>query len=354
MTKLLNLLYMPIIGVLAAVTSLTLVALGNPANMGFCMACFLRDTAGAVGLHSVESVRYARPEVIGVILGAFLLSTLKKEFEPKGGSAPLTRFVLGFAMMIGALIFLGCPFRMVTRLAGGDLNAVVGLVGFAAGIFCGVFFLNKGYSLKRTVRLAKTDGMLVPLAALVMLAILVIFPSLLAFSKTGPGSEHAPVWMALMGGLIMGSVGFASRLCFVGGIRDSLLFRSFSMLSAVIAFFVVIFIGNIVFGNFNPGFEGQPIAHTDGLWNFLGMLLVGLCSVLLSGCPFRQVVLAGGGNSDSAMAVLGMTLGAAIAHNFDLASSAAGVTYSGKIGFAIVFAVVVFIAVCNTFGKKSE
>ena len=24
---------------------------GNPGNMGFCAACFLRDTAGSIGLH---------------------------------------------------------------------------------------------------------------------------------------------------------------------------------------------------------------------------------------------------------------------------------------------------------------
>ena len=82
------------------------------------------------------------------------------------------------------------------------------------------------------------------------------------------------------------------------------------------------------------------------------MTLVGLCSVLLGGCPFRQLVLAGSGNSDSAVTVLGMTAGAALAHNFKMASSAAGVTVNGKIGFAVAFVIVVFIAVYNTFGKK--
>lgn len=51
------------------------------------------------------------------------------------GSAPALRFVLGAFVMIGALAFLGCPLRMVLRLAGGDANALVGLVGFGAGIF---------------------------------------------------------------------------------------------------------------------------------------------------------------------------------------------------------------------------
>ena len=28
-----------------------LVLAGNPANMGFCIACFIRDTVGALGMH---------------------------------------------------------------------------------------------------------------------------------------------------------------------------------------------------------------------------------------------------------------------------------------------------------------
>ena len=345
-------LAMPLVGVLTGIISLALVAYGNPANMGFCIACFLRDTAGAVGLHSAVTVQYVRPEIIGIIFGTFLISIARKEFSPKGGSAPVSRFVLGFALMIGALIFLGCPLRMMIRIAGGDLNAIVGLLGFAVGIFSGVFFLNKGYSLKRTYEVARTDGFLVPIVALIMLGLLVIVPFVLRFSTEGPGSMRAPLWMALVAGLIMGAVGFISRLCFVAGIRDSVLFKNYSMLGAFIALIVTILIGNLMLATFNLGFENQPIAHTDGLWNFLGMLLVGLCSVLLSGCPFRQVVLAGSGSSDSAIAVLGMIAGSAFAHNFNIASSAAGVTDNGKIGLAISFAIVLFIAVYNTFGQK--
>jgi YedE family putative selenium metabolism protein len=335
-----------------AVLSVALVSLGNPPNMGFCTACFLRDTAGAVGLHSAAPVQYVRPEILGIIFGAFLLSLARKEFSAKGGSAPATRFALGFALMIGALIFLGCPLRMALRIAGGDLNAVVGLFGFAAGILCGVFFLKKGYTLKRAYEVSTTDGFLLPIGALILLGILVIVPSILVFSSEGPGSMHAPMWASLAAGLALGAVGFASRLCFVAGIRDSVLFKNYSMLSAIVALIAVGIIGNLMFGSFKLGFQGQPIAHTDGVWNFLGLMLVGLCSVLLGGCPFRQLALAGSGNSDSAVTVLGMIAGAAFAHNFKMASSAAGVTVNGQIGFAIASALVIFIAVYNTFGQK--
>ena len=345
-------LKMPLIGGLVAVISIMLVLLGNPANMGFCNACFLRDTAGAVSLHSAALVQYARPEVIGIIFGAFIIAVARREFSPKGGSAPVTRFVLGFALMLGALIFLGCPLRMALRIAGGDLNAIVGLFGFVVGIFWGVFFLNKGYTLKRTYEVSKTDGFLVPFAALVLLGILVAFPSMLVFSTEGPGSMRAPLWTALIAGLVMGGIGFVTRLCFVAGLRDPVLYRNFSMFSALIALVAVGIIGNMIFGSFTLSFEGQPVAHTDGLWNFLAMILVGLCSVLLSGCPFRQLVLAGSGNSDATVAVVGMIVGAAFVHNFGMASSVAGVTANGKIGFAIIFSIVIFIAAYNTFAKK--
>ena len=46
-----------VIGLIAAI----LVFFGNPANMGFCIACFLRDTTGALGLHSAAAVRVYPP-----------------------------------------------------------------------------------------------------------------------------------------------------------------------------------------------------------------------------------------------------------------------------------------------------
>ena len=109
-----------VIGLIAAI----LVFFGNPANMGFCIACFLRDTTGALGLHSAAAVQYIRPEIIGLVLGACIISLAKKEFRPRGGSAPVTRFTLGAFVMIGCLMFLGCPFRMILRLACRSWKAV--------------------------------------------------------------------------------------------------------------------------------------------------------------------------------------------------------------------------------------
>ena len=42
-------------GVICGVVAACLTWFGNPANMAFCIACFIRDRAGALGLHSAET-----------------------------------------------------------------------------------------------------------------------------------------------------------------------------------------------------------------------------------------------------------------------------------------------------------
>ncbi len=346
-----------IIGLIGAL----LVFFGNPANMGFCIACFLRDTAGALGLHRAGAVQYIRPEIIGLVLGSFLLAVVKKEFQPRGGSAPLTRFLLGFFVMVGCLMFLGCPFRMILRMAGGDLTAILGLVGFFAGILCGIFFLNRGYSLKRTYKQPKMEGAAFVGVQVVFLVLLVAAPTFIFFSEAGagPGAKHAAVIISLAAGIIVGALAQKTRLCMVGGLRDFVLFREWKLLAGFVAVLVSALIVNLILTGvtdgtyFTLGMEGQPVAHTDGLWNFLGMLLAGFGCVLLGGCPLRQLILSGEGNTDSAITVVGLMVGAAFCHNFGLASSGAGPTANGKIAVLIGIVVVAVIAAINTF-RKSE
>lgn len=347
-------------GIAIGVIASLLVLFGNPVNMGFCIACFLRDISGALGLHTAGAVQYIRPEILGLVLGSFLMALLRKEFAPRGGSSPLTRFVLGFFVMIGCLMFLGCPFRMILRMAGGDLNALFGLLGFVCGILVGVVFLNRGYSLKRTYKLPVLEGTAFSIIQVVLLVLLVAAPAFIYFSElgAGPGALHAPILLSLAAGLIVGALAQWTRLCMVGGIRDLVLFREWKLLMGFLAILVSALICNLVLTAvkagtfFTLGLEGQPVAHTDGLWNFLGMLLTGFGCVLLGGCPLRQLVLSGEGNTDSAIAVLGLAIGAAFAHNFGLASSAAGPTANGKVAVLIGIVVVAVIAVANTVQKK--
>ncbi len=323
--------FVVIAGGAVGLAAVLLTAFGNPANMGFCIACFLRDITGAVGMHSAAKVQYIRPEIVGLVLGAFIMSIAAKEFRAKAGSSPAVRLVLGAFVMIGALAFLGCPLRMVLRLAGGDGNALVGLAGFALGIFMGTVFMKQGFSLKRAYDVGPSEGVVLPAVLTVLLVLFLAVPALFKISEAGPGSMHAPLFLALVIALVIGALAQKARLCMAGGIRDAIMFQDFKLLYGFIAIFLVALIGSLVTGNFNPGFQLQPVAHSDHLWNFLGMTLVGWGSVLLGGCPLRQLILAGSGNGDSAVTVFGMMVGAAFAHNFGLAGSADALNDAGEL-----------------------
>ena len=67
----------------------------------------------------------------------------------------------------------------------------------------------------------------------------------------------------------------------------------------------------------------------DFLWDAGGLGLVGLAATLAGGCPLRQLVLSNEGDTDAGVTVLGMIAGAAVAMNWGIASSAAGM---GKFG----------------------
>jgi uncharacterized protein len=325
---------------------------GNPGNMGICVACFERDIAGAIGFHRAAVVQYMRPEIIGFVLGSLLAAYLFKEFRPRVGSAPIVRFVLGAFAMIGALVFLGCPWRALLRLAGGDGNAILGLLGLIGGIWIGTRFLKSGYNLGRTEKTYTSVGWMLPLIMMGFLVLLLIFPQIhgkaksdiLFYSIKGPGSMHAPIIVSLLVGLGIGFLAQRSRFCTMGAFRDLILFRDAHLFTGLATLAVFAFITNLVVGQFHPGFVKQPVAHTMSLWNFGGMVLAGLAFSLAGGCPGRQLFLAGEGDGDSAVFVLGMIVGAGFSHNFGLASSPAGV---GPYGIA---AVIIGILVCLFIG----
>ena len=227
-----------IAGAIIGILSVASVQLGNPVNMGLCIACFIRDIAGGLGLHRAEVVQYVRPEVIGIILGAFIMSKASKEFNPKNGSSPFTRFILGFIVMVGALMFLGCPLRMILRLGGGDLNAIFGILGFTAGIFIGVKILDKGFSLGRTYNASTLEASSISILSLGLLGILLLVPTLLIFSESGPGSMKSPWIFALIVGLSAGVAAQKTRLCMVGGIRDMIMFKDSYLLTGFLSIFV--------------------------------------------------------------------------------------------------------------------
>ena len=337
------------VGLFIGVFAALLQKWGNPGNMGVCVACFERDIAGALGLHRAGVVQYMRPEIIGFVLGAFVTAAAFREFRARGGASPVIRFLLGAFVMIGALVFLGCPVRMMLRLAGGDLNGITALVGLIIGILVGIFFLKRGFNLGRATRMPAFAGWMIPVLMVGLLLLAIFQPGFIFNSESGPGATFAPLAVAIVIGLVVGFLAQRTRICFVGGWRDIFLVRDTYLISGVVAFFIAALITNYAVGNFSVegiyhwGFANQPVAHNIHLWNFLGMALVGLAVTLLGGCPLRQLIMTGEGDTDAAATVLGLFAGAAFTHNFMMASSPSGTGAGGPLGVIIglVFCLVV-------------
>jgi YedE family putative selenium metabolism protein len=316
------------VGAIIGILGPTLQKLGNPPNMGICVACFERDITGALGLHRAATVQYLRPEIFGFVLGSLIAALLFREFKARGGSAPIIRFILGFFGMIGSLVFLGCPWRAWFRLAGGDINGLIGLIGLTTGILIGIVFLKNGYSLGRSNKTYAAAGYVFPLIMAALLLLAIFRPTFgpensgpIFSSESGPGSKHAPLLISLAFGLLIGFLAQRTRFCTVGAVRDIVLLKDFHLGSGILSLGISAFLMNLIYGQFHPGFQGMPIAHSNVIWNLLGMILAGLAYCLAGGCPGRQLFLSGEGDTDAGIFVLGMITGAAFAHNFGLAGS---------------------------------
>ena len=342
-------------GVFIGVIAPILVKLGNPGNMGICVVCFNRDISGALGLHRAAVVQYIRPEIIGFVLGSLIAALIYREFKPRTGSAPAARFFLGMFAVIGALVFLGCPWRAYLRLSGGDWNAIPGILGLLAGIGIGIVFLRMGFSLSRNRNAPKALGWVLPIFMVVLLLLLVFKVQFgrdasanptgpIFFSEKSPGSMHAPILISLVVAIVIGFLAQRSRFCTVGAIRDLILLRDAHLFVGVLALILAAFVTNLVLGQFHSGFANQPVSHTNWLWNFMGMALAGLAFTLAGGCPGRQLFLSGEGDGDSAMFVLGMIVGAGFSHNFNAASSPKGPAVFGPA------MVIVGLIVCVVIG----
>lgn len=359
--------FVGVVGLVMGLAAVYLTRMGNPPNMGFCIACFERDIAGAIGLHQAKATQYIRPEIIAIVLGALVAALAFREFRPSSGSAPAIRFTMGSFSMVGALVFLGCPLRMTIRLGGGGLNALVGLLGFVTGIWVGTLFLRKGFDLGPTRKSTAAESLILPGVMVALLALLLLKPVFnpdaggpIFFTKTEPGvtpippgAAVAPVALALAAGLLVGFLAQRTSFCTVGGFRDFILFREMYLLAGWVGVLVAVFLGDLAFGFFEPGFVGQPIARSTHLWNFLGLALVGLNGVLLGGCPLRQLILAANGNGDSALYVLGMIVGAGVAHNFMLAANPKAPVPVSPYGQVMVLVGIAFALVVGYVGMKN-
>jgi len=305
---------------------------GNPENSGICVSCFIENSAGALGMHDNDRMQYLRPELIGFVLGAVLTALGAREFRSRGGSAPLARLFAGGFLIVGSAVFIGCPIKLFLRLTAGDLSAFGGIVGLIAGVWIGLQGLARGVDLGRPRDERGATGLLVPAGFVLLLGFLLLRPEFVIFAERGSAAQHAPWLISLGAGLALGGLAQRSRFCITGSVRDTMLMGARSPLFwGLLVFVGVAVVGNLATGQFHLGLHGQPGAHLEHIWSFLGMLLVGWLSVLIGGCPFRQLVKAGEGDADAGMVVIGMFLGGGLVQSWGIAATAAGVSLTGKL-----------------------
>ena len=345
-----------LVGLLGAGAAALVVA-GNPGNMGLCGACFLRDLAGALGFSSEgKGPAIFRPELAGLVLGATLLALLRRRFVARSGSYAALRFALGVVMAVAALVFLGCPFRLLQRLGGGDLNAWIALPGFLLGVRVAMRFEAQGYAIGATTPAPAPVGLAGPVAFAALLGLFLQRKLLGPGPGVIGGPPHAPYAVALgiaaAAGLVLSATGF----CAVSAARG--LFNGKRAMSAAALAFIVAY-GATLFsaGDPRPGFT-SPSAHSDHLWNFAAVFVLGLAGALAGGCPVRQLVMTGEGNGDAFMTVAGLVVGGALAHNFGLVSRGpgtlgpAGPTEAGRIAVGVAIVVLLMTAAWVTSARR--
>ncbi len=321
--------------------------LGNPVNTGICVSCFAENTAGSLRLHSDPRMTYLRPEFMGFLLGATAMALGRGRFRPRGGSSPLVRFFAGIFLITGSAVFLGCPIKVMLRLAGGDLTALSGLAGLFAGVWLGVLFLRRGFFLGREAAARPMTAWILPALMLFLAAASLWGPASLKGGLVGAAAEHAPPLISLGSAALVGALAQRSSFCVTGGVRNFFLTRDATMLGGVVMLFFSALAVNLVLGLFHPGVYDQPGAHLDHGWSLAGMALVGFSAALIGGCPFRQLVLAGEGDTDASVAVLGMLVGGGLVHSWALRSTLAGATPAGKFITALGFVFLMAIALTH-------
>jgi hypothetical protein len=145
-------------GIIAGVIAVSLEFLfrvSPPSGYGICMACHGRDVlvwiTNEADLTSFSiadaSLIFPLLTVPGVLIGAWLAASRNGEFrwhKPASGPGNL---LLGFGIMIFALIAAGCTFRLTIRAAYGEPLGIFALAALVAGIL-GATVLMRRWALR--------------------------------------------------------------------------------------------------------------------------------------------------------------------------------------------------------------
>jgi YedE family putative selenium metabolism protein len=242
----------------------------------------------------------------------------------------------GLVMIVGAAVVIGCPVRQILRLGSGDWAAVTALAGLAGGVWLGTLYLRAGFSLGLPRPARTLQALILPMGMVALLVAGIARAPFLIASEAGAGARHAPWFISVGIGALIGAAAQRSRFCVTGAFRNFILARERTLLWGLVAMLVATAATSLITGQFEPTGHGAS-AHSDHVWYLLGMALVGFGAMLVGGCPLRQLVLSAEGDVDGGLAVVGMICGAALCENVGLASSAFGTTHYGRIAVLLGF-----------------
>jgi YedE family putative selenium metabolism protein len=166
--------------------------------------------------------------------------------------------------MIGALAFLGCPWRASFRLAGGDFTAIPGLLGLAGGIAIGVCFPE--IRLPPRAQLQNLPGCGAILPALMVGLLHLGGQTCLQRRRAYFFQRERPGGLCMHRCYFTGSriidrfLAQRTRFCTMGAVRDVILMKEFSLVKRVRSLIIGAFLTNLAFGQFNPGYTGSHCA----------------------------------------------------------------------------------------------
>ncbi len=137
------------IGILAVVAQRLF---NEPQAYGICIACHSRDMLGwilnnllSISLVDVTTAGLSAPILtpLGILIGAHLAARRNNIFPCYRSGGQVRMFLLGFLVMVSALLLAGCPLRLLLRIAYGDMLAIFGLIWVVAGIVGGIAVLRR-------------------------------------------------------------------------------------------------------------------------------------------------------------------------------------------------------------------
>jgi hypothetical protein len=142
----------------------------------------------------------------------------------------------------------------------------------------------------------------------------------------------------------------------MGGWRDLFIIKNTYLMTGIVTTFITVLVANLLLGQFSFGsaldftpfpFQtgigniDQAMSQPAQIWNFMGMVLVGITATMLGACPLRQIVLSGTGDTDAGTVVMGLIVGSALVRNMGASSCGGSLAEYGPPAVMIALVAVV-------------